>query len=213
MIGDKAMDIRTTKTDRRRRDLRSVPGYSLTELLVVMLLFSLAMTILMQTYISFNRLSHRISNAATLQQDSRFAFEYMARALRNMPVDYSWDWTGSSSTLRLYSSASEQKIIKLSEKGDAECGDADTNACLLVSVDGGVNWSPLTSKGVDVKDFKVYIQPTESPFVLTGAPADYPNDQQPFVTVEMDLVFMSPREAERVSLSTQTSISSRVYER
>jgi len=190
-----------------------LPGYSLTELLVVIMLFALAMGILMDTYIQFTRLSHKTSNAAVVQQDSRFAFEYIARAVRNTPIDYSVTWAISSSTLRLLPTNGSAIIITQSPAGDARCGDAAAISCLLVSTNGGVNWAPLTSKSVNVKKFKVYLQPTTSPFVLTGSPADYPTDQQPFVTVQMELEYVAARAVENATMNAQTTISSRVYVR
>jgi prepilin-type N-terminal cleavage/methylation domain-containing protein len=190
------------------------PGFSVVELLVVMVLFAVSITILTQTYLSFIRLSHRTANSATIQQDMRFTLEYMARNIRNMPIDYPIP-PGAletvTSTLSLKSENQPAWIIKKTNPGDARCSDDADVSCLVVSSDGGTSWAPITAKHVNVETFKIYVRPQRSPFVLVGG--SYDNDQQPFVTVQVKLTYKTPIEKEKVSLETQTTISSRVYVR
>lgn len=190
-------------------------GFTVVELLVVMVLFVISITILTQTYITFIRLSHRTGNAATVQQDMRFVLEYMTRNLRNIPLDYPAlpkTFENVTSTLRLKDPAQANAwILTNTIAGDARCGDAPDVACLVISTDGGANWAPVTSKHVNVESFKILIRPLANPFALQGN--DYTSDQQPFVTVQMKLTYMTNVEKEKVSLATQTTISSRVYVR
>ncbi|MDD2785528.1 MAG: prepilin-type N-terminal cleavage/methylation domain-containing protein [Patescibacteria group bacterium] len=199
----------------RNRNSRFAKGFTVVELLVVMVLFSISITILTQTYITFIRLSHRTGNAATLQQDMRFTFEYMTRNLRNIPIDYPAlpkTLDNTTSTLRLKDpSQTDAWILTKTLAGDARCGDAPDVSCLVVSTDGGFNWAPVTSKHVNVETFKVLIRPMATPFALSGN--DYTSDQQPFVTVQMRLSYITKVEKEKVNLTAQTTISSRVYVR
>lgn len=190
------------------------PGFSVVEMLVVLFLFSVTLLILTQTYLSFIRLSHRTGNAAIVQQDMRFMLEYTARNLRTTPLDYPTPplaLDSVSSTLRLKAAGQSAWIITKSVLGDVRCSDAADVACLLVSSDGGATWTPITSKHVNVETFKVYLMPSVSPFVLQGS--DYNSDQQPFVTIQAKLTYMASNAREKVSLTTQTTISSRVYVR
>ncbi|MDD5438448.1 MAG: prepilin-type N-terminal cleavage/methylation domain-containing protein, partial [Patescibacteria group bacterium] len=127
------------------------PGFSVIELLVVMVLFAISITILTQTYLSFIRLSHRTANSAVIQQDMRFALEYMSRNIRNMPIDYPVppaSLEAVTSTLSLKEANQPAWIIKKSIPGDTRCSDDIDVSCLLVSSDGGTSWAPITAKHV-----------------------------------------------------------------
>ncbi len=192
-----------------------LPGYTVLELLVVMLLFAIIITILSQTYISFIRLYHKMAYSSLLQQDLRYFTEYTARLARNTPVDFSALSTAESvsSTLSFKPENGLATVIKLSAYGDAWCADDATVRCLLLSKDGGASWSPLTSKHVNVEEFKAVVWPKLSPFELSPMTGDYYNDTQPMATVYLKLMYMARLEQERVTSDVQTTISSRVYVR
>ncbi len=221
MIGDKQQrttnhELRTTKGLSSKFKVRSSnlePGYSLAELLVVMLLFSFALVILGQTYIQFIRLSNKTANAATVQQDTRFVLEYAARAVRGSQIDYSVSIINPTSTLRLIKLDGDYMEITKSAVGDLLCADDPDVSCLLVTQDSGLSWAPLTAKHVNVDNFDVYVQPDVSPFDLAGFPADYPSDGQPIVTINFTLTLNANNPRESFSQTAQTSISSRVYVR
>lgn len=205
-----------TKAKSEKRKAKKPEGYSLIEMLVVLALFGMASLILVQTFLTFVRLSHKTANAAVVQQDMRFTMEYVARAVRNTPIDYSVAVEQATTTLRLKAPGQPATIIKLSALADALCLDPSGARCLLVSVDDGTTWSPITSKHVNVDRFKVYIQPTASPFKLVSNPPnpdDYPNSQQPLATIEVGLTYQALSPKENVSLDAQTTISSREYAR
>ena len=207
-----------TSQDPGTRDVRrgtNAPGYTVLELLVVMLLFAIIITILSQTYISFIRLYHKMGYSSLLQQDLRYFTEYTARLARNTPVDFSVLSTSetASSTLSFKPDNGLATIIKLSAYGDAWCADDATVRCLLLSKDGGASWSPLTSKHVNVEEFKAVVWPKLSPFEMSPSTGDYNNNTQPMVTVYLKLKYMARLEQERVTSDVQTTISSRVYVR
>jgi len=183
------------------------------ELLVVMLLFAITITILSQTYLSFIRLSHKTSYSAAVQQDMRYVTEYTARLIRNTPVDYSVTWSGATSTLSLKPEGGVATKIKLADYNDPVCLDYSNVRCLAVSTDGGSTWAPLTSRNVNVDDFKVLVWPTVSPFVYDYGAGSYQSDRQPVVTFYLKLTYMASNVNERVTNDVQTTISSRVYAR
>jgi len=193
---------------------KKAPGFTVVELLVVMVLFTFSLLILTQTYLAFIRLSHRTSNSATIQQDMRFVMEYLTRNARNGAIDYPSPplaIDAVTSTLRLKAENQLAWMMKKSQPGDMRCGDAPNVACLLVSSDNGTNWAPITSKGVNVETFNIYVRPSLSPFVLQGG--GYSSDQQPYVTVQVKMTFNTPIDKEKVSMEAQTTVSSRVYVR
>lgn len=207
-------DTRHVRFDGARYALHVTRGFSVVELLVVMVLFAVSITILSQTYLSFIRLAHRTANSATIQQDMRFTLEYMARNIRSMPIDYVSSPMGLeavTSTLRLKDENQPAWIIKKSNSGDPMCGDEADVSCLLVSSDDGLNWAPITAKHVNVETFNIYVRPQQSPYSLFGGV--YMSDQQPIVTMQIKLAYKTAIEKEKATLETQTTISSRVYVR
>lgn len=185
------------------------PGFSLIEMLVVVVLFSLAMMIIGQIFASFNRLHRKIANRALLSEDLRFATELLVRAARNQAISYSPAPLPHDSQLRLVQASGDELIVKRSEVGDAACADLSTVACLLMSTDGGVSWAPLTGKRVHVEQFDVYVYPTQSPFAAVGG--SYPNNAQPFATFVIQARYMADRLPDQVVGHVQTTVSSRVY--
>lgn len=188
-------------------------GFTLAELLVVTFLFGLAVAILAQTYVSFIRLSHRTSNSAALQQDMRFVMEYLSRNIRTVPIDYptSGSMDAVTSTLRLKAEGQPGWLMTRAGPDSPYCGTNSGIYCILVSADGGMTWSPVTSRHVNVEKFDVFVRPLESPFVLQGNA--YANNHQPFTTIHIKLSFDTPNAKEKVYLEAQTTISSRVYVR
>jgi type II secretory pathway pseudopilin PulG len=181
------------------------------EMLIVVALFSVSMLIVTQTYASFNQLHRKIANRSILSQDLRFAMESLIRAARNRPLSYTAAPPPRSSELRLVQQDGTEMIFKRSVPGDAACADLSSVACLLLSTDGGATWAPMTGKRVHVEQFDVYVRPGASPFILSGG--SYPNNSQPFVTINMRLRYMAERVQDQETLQAQTSVSSRVYQR
>jgi prepilin-type N-terminal cleavage/methylation domain-containing protein len=192
-----------------RRRIRRAPGFSLIEILIVVTLFSFASVILSQTYISFNRLHRKVSNAAVLAQDMRFATEFLVREARNKSINYPSypdETTVASSTTIHLKGISDTTDIDIRT---TECGDIAGVRCLAVSKDGGTTWSPITAKRVNVKSFNAFVRPTQSPFVPVSG--SYPVSIQPFVTVNIALEYVADNPRDNTELQAQTTVSSRVY--
>lgn len=186
-----------------------LPGFSLMEMLIVVALFAISMLIISQTFMSFNRLHRRVANRALVNQESRYVMEMLVRAVRNRAFSYSPEPLAKDTQLRLMQSNGRELIIKKSVAGDPACGDIASVSCLLISFDSGSAWSPFTGKKVNVESFDVYLYPAQSPFVL--AEGGYPNDSQPFVTINLRLKYMANIVEERESVQTQTTVASRIY--
>lgn len=192
---------------KKKRPLLS--GFSLIEMLIVVTIFSLAMLVMAQTFGSFNQLHRKIANRALVSQDLRFTTELLVRAIRNRPISYATPPLQKDSQIRLVQSNGSELIIKRSMVGDADCVDLPTVACLLLSTDGGLTWTPLTGKRMNIEQFDVYVNPLESPFVAVGG--SYSSNVQPFVTFTITMRYMADNPKEREALNMQTTVSSRVY--
>lgn len=182
------------------------PGFTLLEMLLVVLIFSLASAALAQIFVNITRLQRKISNQAVLSQDMRFATEMLTRSGRNNYIDYTAQpLANRSDTLTLTKPTGGS--ITITTKDSATCNDPKVTKCIMLSTDGGLTWNPVTSHRVDVTSFDVYVRPLSSPFSDTSI------NQQPMVTVNIGLRYMADRQADRVSLQTQTTVSSRLYQR
>jgi len=185
---------------------RILPGYTLVELLIVTAIFTIAMTILSQTYISFNQLHRKVANRAVLGQDMRYIMEFFIRAARNLPIDYSASIPAKDDKLTFVVFGFVP--VTLAKRSAPDCTDTTVSSCLAFSVSGGP-WSQLTSNRVEVTNFDVYVRPAVSPFVPVGG--NYPNNTQPFVTINLGLKYKAERVKDEVTLQAQTSVSSRLY--
>lgn len=187
--------------------VKRASGFTLIEMMIVVALFSTAAVVLSQIFIGFNRLHHKVANQAILGQDMRFASEYIVQAARMNQIDFTSPILPKGTALRLITPTGG--TIQIALQSNDKCDDASGASCLAVSNDGGKTWQPLTAKRVNVKQFDVYVRPLTSPFVSTGGV--YTSNVQPFVTVHLVLEYLAPIEGERVTLTSQTSVSSRVY--
>jgi prepilin-type N-terminal cleavage/methylation domain-containing protein len=185
-------------------------GFTLMEILIVTLLFAIASTILAQTFVSFNKLQRRVESASSLSQDMRYATEMIVREARNKTINYDAYMPGeaaSSTVLHLLTTGGTEDV---SIQSGAVCADPTGANCLALSVNGGA-WNPITSTHVNVRRFGVYIRPTSSPFTKVGG--TYPSDLQPMVTFLLDMQYLGTNASDTVSLITQTSVASRLYQR
>ncbi len=183
-------------------------GFTLVEMMIVVALFSTAAVVLSQIFLGFNRLHHKVANQAILGQDMRFATDYIVQAARNNQIDYSAaPLVPKDSSLKLITPSGG--TMQIAVQPNTICGDVDGVSCLAVSMDDGKTWNPLTAKRVNVKQFDVYVRPLSSPFVLVNG--TFPSDLQPFVTIHLALEYLASVANERVTITAQTSVSSRIY--
>ncbi|MBU2612941.1 hypothetical protein KJ925_00590 [Patescibacteria group bacterium] len=183
------------------------------EMLIVVALFSMSVVVMAQTFASFNQLHRKIANKAIVNQDLRFTMEMLVRAARTHAISYTSTPAARSSELRLEIPGSGLMIFKQSGLNDSLCNDTPPPSafmrCLLLSTDSGTTWVPVTGKRVHVSRFDVYVKPNASPFVPVGS--GYVNNTQPYATFVIGMTYLADKTKERVSLSAQSTVSSRVY--
>jgi prepilin-type N-terminal cleavage/methylation domain-containing protein len=187
-------------------------GFTVMELLVVVLLFSVASVAIASTFINYTRLHRRAANAETLGEEMRFVLELMVRAARNNTINYPSlpaGITNPSGRLNLISRAGARTSFGVFASTAPVCTGLNA-ACLAISLDGGATWSAMTGKNIQVDRFDVYVTPARNPFqpVSLGA---YDNDRQPRVTFVIDARYLSSNPREIANISIQTSVGSRLY--
>ncbi|MFZ2803730.1 MAG: type II secretion system protein [Patescibacteria group bacterium] len=187
------------------------PGFTLVEMLVTITIFAILSTVLAQTFISFNRLQRQVSDKAVVGQDLRFATELIVRSARNNQIDYSAQpLPAKGNILKLITPTGSSIWVGVQPGGaGGNCQDATVSQCLALSLDSGTTWSPITAKRDEVENFDVYVRPSVSPFVLSGGA--YPNNMQPFVTLNLTLKYIASNAQDDQTLQAQTTVSSRVY--
>jgi len=181
------------------------PGFTLLEMLMVALIFSLMSAALAQIFMNITRLERKVSYTATLSQDMRFVMEMGVRAARSNYIDYSSQPLASKTSLFKVITPSGE-TIEVQPMDSTTCNDPTVTQCLMLRKNGGA-WSPLTSKRVNVKFFDIYVRPPTNPF------NDLTNNQQPFVTFNIGLEYIAPNAKDNVTLQAQSTVSSRLYQR
>ncbi len=186
------------------------PGFTLLEMLLVVLIFSLASAALAQIFVNITRLQRKISNQAVLSQDMRFATEMLVRAGRNNYIDYTGQPLANMSHVLSLTRPGGGSIMVTIQDAQTVCNDPTAQAgtkCLAMSTDGGTTWNPVTSHRVNVTGFDVYVHPSSDPFQDTTI------NVQPLVTANITLQYVANNPIENMTLQTQTTVSSRLYSR
>lgn len=205
MIGNKFWKIRRFK----------IGGFTVVELLVVLLLFSLGSLAITSTYINLTRLHRRVANAETLGQELRYITEMMVRATRNYRVSYATNPVASPRTfVDLLNASNNQVSFAWSAAANAVCSGLNVQTgCLTMYVQGTTpSYIPLSSKNIDILNFQVYTTPTNDPFTPISLGV-YQNNRQPVVTYFIRAQYNSIDPREEATVIVQTSVESRVYVR
>lgn len=190
-----------------------IGGFTVIELLIVLLLFSLGSLAISATYINLTRLHRRVANAETLGQELRYITEMMVRATRNYRVSYATNPVASSRTfVDLLNASNNQVSFAWSAAGNAVCNGLNVQTgCLTMYVQGVTPaYIPLSSKNIDILNFRVYTTPVYDPFTPVSLGV-YQNNRQPVVTYFITAQYNSADAREEATLTVQTSVESRVY--
>lgn len=194
---------------------KKISGFTMIELLVVLLLFSLGSISITATYINLSRLHRRVANAEVLGQELRYITELMVRATRNYRVSYVTNPVNYSRTfVDLLNSSNNQVSFAWSAAGNAVCSGLNVQTgCLTMYVQNvTASYIPLSSKNIDILDFRVYTTPVSDPFTPVSLGV-YANNRQPVITYFIKAQYYSSDPRERPTLTVQTSVESRVYVR
>lgn len=185
------------------------------ELLVVLGVFSLAVTLTSAIFLQANAVQRRVLIVNAAQADLRFALEAMVREVRNGGIDYSF-YAGSggipvpSERLVVTNSFGERQEFFL-ETSPTVCPQGITR-CIAVRLENGTVES-LTSTSLNVERLLFYISPTVDPFTLDEASGSYQADLQPTVTIAITAETNAVKPENILNLSAQTTATARTYAR
>jgi prepilin-type N-terminal cleavage/methylation domain-containing protein len=201
------------KDARNFRFLNHQAGFTLVEMLVVLALFSITTTVIVDIFMTATRAQRKTLAAQKIQSDARFSMEAMAREARMDMIDYAY-YGGTISeipttVLALRDQDDNQIIFK---KSNENC-PTGIDQCLVVSIDGGNSWASITSGGIKVTSLNFYIAPTVDPFLLDTESGTYASDISPRVTITLTVEGVGTRPEEQKVISLQTTVSSRIYRR
>ena len=184
------------------------------ELVVVMGIFSIAVTMATGIFLLSNRAQRRVLAVTSAEDDLRFALEAVAREVRAGKIDYATYASSGNVSIpaaHLYViGASGQKEDFYVETSPAYCPTA-TPKCLVVRFNGGTP-QPVTAAGDSIEKLGFYIAPQADPFSL-GQSGLYNSNRQPTVTIAMQARVVNVGAADQVTFAAQTTVESRVYAR
>lgn len=188
-------------------------GFTLVEMMVVLAVFSVATVVIVDIFMMAGRAQRRTLAVERIQSDARYSMEAVSREIKMDIIDY--DWSGyaggiamPSDVLALRDADDNSVIFK---KSSDNCPSGTTN-CLAVSLDGGMTWASITSKGNSVEDLKFYIDPLADPFKINASHV-YDSDNQPRVTIVLVTRGVGGRPDEQKTVYLQTTVSNRIYRR
>lgn len=205
----------------------SAAGFTLVEIMLAMVIFSLASVLIAQIFVNLQKAQQRIHATQVAATDARYMLDVLAREIHSDLIDYS-AYCGSDTcaiqTLHTESDGTPTGLDSLhlitakGEKLSFTKGTCGTIDCVMISRNGSTA-SPITSPNLQIDSLYFYLVPFSNPFADTVAPCSTPTsgsctpDVQPQVTVVMSVTSISPHPEDSVSLYLQTTAAARTYKR
>lgn len=182
------------------------------EMLVVLAIFSFLTTIVANIYLIVSSSQKYIANAQKVQSEARYALELISREIRSKQIDYSAygrELYYKEDLLALRDDEGNQTFFQIS---DTDC-PANSAQCLQMMKEGMMTWQNVTGQNINVKQAVFSIWPHWDPFVVDQATGIAASNDQPMVTILLELENSTTMEKYKSNIKVQTSISSRVYKR
>ncbi len=194
-------------------------GFTLMEIVVAMVIFTLATVIIAEIFINVQRAQQRVKDTQLATTELRYLMDVLAREVRSDVLDYTTTGAGcsnpvgtltdSSSTLSLCSG--EDKSVVFRHAQDTDCGTGYAGGCVQIERDGG-GFRAITSPQLSIDSLTFYPNPLTNPFPTSGAGATTP-DVQPSVTMVVKSSSLNLRLQDRKPFYLQTTVTARTYAR
>jgi len=184
-------------------------GFSLIELLVVIAIFITVLLIITDIFMSVTQSQRRVIAWQKAQSELRYDLEIMAQEIRTGTInynEYSSPVNVPEDELKLLNSENETVYYRYSDSG---CSGA--NSCLQRSQGG--SWGDVSSSGIEITRLDFYISPGKDPFKYDEGTKEYLASAQPRVTIILEAKSTGVIVEDEKTMSIQTTISTRSYER
>ncbi len=167
-------------------------GFTLIELLVAISIFAILSTIISGIYLSFSKNQERTKIATSVLNDAQYILETIASEIKNNEVFETPSWEPGEApfiyTLRR-------------ENGDLVYFEYD----YLVDIKFGLNATEFNDGWFEFLNNKDIFKITYFDLILMN------RDEQPRVTIIMEVENTTDNDNERVKYKLQTTVSSRIY--
>lgn len=189
--------------------LKSKKGFTLSEMLVVMVVFSMLSVALAGIFVQFFNAEKTGFALQKISSDMRFTLEMMTREIRMGNIDYrvTGYYGGTvpapTDTLAILDTSDTQTLFGLA---GADC--ETTNNCYVFVRRNGTDYR-ITPDDIAVNSLSFYISPDEDPFTLQ-ADGTYLADVQPRVLIVLE---EKDTQTGDVVVRMQTAVSSKIYKR
>jgi prepilin-type N-terminal cleavage/methylation domain-containing protein len=187
-------------------------GFSLIELLVVVAVFSTITLVITDIYVNVSNSQRRTLAWQQVQSELRYAIELIAETTRQGQLDYAYadyptELTLPEDELAIIDKAGENVIFN---RETASC-TSGIPGCIRISKAGV--WHDLTSNQVEITKLDFYIMPRKDPFEYDPIAEDYLAEDQPLVVIIIEGKSLGVTEIDQKTLSIQTAVATRHYER
>lgn len=174
-----------------RRSERQNQGFTLIEILMVVAIFSMAVLMSTDVFLTANRSQRQAQSQQRVQADARFTIETIAREIRSSIPDYKFYANPPAAVIPL---TQPTWVLALCDADNLSCdynkartifrqvstgltpwsgGGTRLEICTTACDDSG-SWSDITPEGVTLVKFEAFITPDVNPFLLYGTCSNSP---------------------------------------
>ncbi len=190
-----------------------IRGFTLIEILVSLGIFIIAIGILGQIFSAVMRTQRVILTQQKLIEEARNILDTLVDEVRRGSVDYQAYGAALPSTLDTLHLIGRDGALMVTKSTDAAaCGFGGVVSCILVQRGNG-SVGVMTSPAVYVSSLQFLIDPARDPFTVDPGTLLYPTNIQPRVTIVLTIDSGDPAFRGTMSLTVQTSVTTRVYQR
>lgn len=175
-----------------RRSERQNQGFTLIEILMVVAIFSMAVLMSTDVFLTANRSQRQAQSQQRVQADARFTIETIAREIRSSIPDYKFYANPPAAVIPL---AQPTWVLALCDADNLGCipdkartifrqasissatpwaGDGSRLQICSLACELPGSWSDITPEGVTLVKFEAFITPDVNPFLLYGTCSDSP---------------------------------------
>lgn len=186
-------------------------GFTLVEMMVSVAIFTIVMVIALGSLLAMSESDRKAQTLKSVINNLNFSLDSMSRSIRTgsvyhcdasqLPVSATRDCISTPASSFAYQAATGNTIVyKLETSNATLCGQpASAVGCILRSIDGGNNYSAITSSEVYVNALKFYVIGAQGAGV------------QPKVTILMSGQ-VTVTATQNSLFNLQTSVTQRLYD-